>query len=114
MDFPANCLPIGRPQTLGNFNIASELDRRFRLSDTMKGQTVSLPLPIFTAAQCHDFKNHFRTVGLLSSWKLPAAVWVGRAVLPTTVRWRYASAPSWELLPGGLWQVTGVELVAMD
>jgi len=74
---------------------------------------VSLPLPVFTAAQCNDFKNHFRTVGLLSSWELPAAVWVGRAVPPTPTRWRYASAPSWELLPGGQWQVSGVVLRAV-
>jgi hypothetical protein len=83
------------------------------LSDSLFGQTVSLPLPVFTAAQCNDFKSHFRTVGLLSSWELPAAVWVGRAVPPTPVRWRYAAAPSWELLPGNLWQVSGVQLRAV-
>jgi hypothetical protein len=82
------------------------------LSDSLSGQTLSLPLPVFTAAQCNDFKSHFRTVGLLSSWELPAAVWVGRAVPPVPVRWRYASAPSWELLSGGLWQVSGVQLRA--
>ena len=113
MNFPESCLPIGRPHTLGDFNIAAELDRRFRLSPTLSGQTVSLPLPVFTAAQCNDLKVHFRTVGLLSSWELPAAVWVGRAVPPTPVRWRYASAPSWDLLPGELWQVSGVVLRAV-
>jgi hypothetical protein len=113
MDFPESCLPIGRPHTLGDFNIAAELDRRFLLSDSMTGQTVSLPLPKLTPAQFADFKQHFRTVGLLSSWQLPAAVWVGRAVPPTPVRWRYASAPSWALQPGELWQVTGVELRAV-
>jgi hypothetical protein len=113
MNFPESCLPIGRPHTLGDFNIAAELDRRFRLSDSLSGQTVSLPMPVFTAAQCNDFKSHFRTVGLLSSWELPAAVWVGRAVPPTPVRWRYASAPSWDLLPGDLWQVSGVVLRAV-
>jgi hypothetical protein len=70
-------------------------------------------MPVFTAAQCNDLKAHFRTVGLLSSWELPAAVWVGRAVPPTPLRWRYASAPSWELLLGGLWQVSGVVLRAV-
>lgn len=113
MNFPESCLPIGRPHTLGDFNIAAELDRRFRLSPTLSGQTVSLPLPVLTAAQCNDLKAHFRTVGLLSSWELPAAVWVGRAVPPTPVRWRYASAPSWDLLPGELWQVSGVVLRAV-
>jgi hypothetical protein len=113
MDFPESCLPIGRPHTLGDFNIAAELDRRFRLSDGLSGQTVSLPMPVFTAAQFSDFKGHFRTVGLLSSWELPAAVWVGRAVPPTPIRWRYASAQTWELLPGGLWQVSGVVLRAV-
>jgi hypothetical protein len=98
---------------MGDFNIAAELDRRFRLSDSLSGQTVSLPLPVFTAAQCNDFKTHFRTVGLLSSWELPAAVWVGRAVPPVPVRWRYASAPSWDLLSGDLWQVSGVQLRAV-
>jgi hypothetical protein len=82
------------------------------LSDGLSGQTVSLPLAVLTAAQFSDHKAHFRTVGLLSSWELPAAVWVGRAV-PPTIRWRYASAPSWELLPGGLWQVRGVVLRAV-
>jgi hypothetical protein len=113
MNFPESCLPIGRPHTLGDFNIAAELDRRFRLSDSLSGQTVSVPLPVLTAAQCNDLKTHFRTVGLLSSWELPAAVWVGRAVLPPPIRWRYASAPSWELLPGELWQVSGVVLRAV-
>ena len=113
MDFPESCLPIGRPHTLGDFNIAAELDRRFLLSDTLAGQTVSLPLPPLSPAQFADFVEHFRTVGLLASWELPAAVWVGRAVPPTPVRWRYASAPSWALQPGELWQVTGVELRAV-
>jgi hypothetical protein len=113
MDFPESCLPIGRPHTLGDFNIAAELDRRFLLSDTLSGQTVNLPLPVFTPAQFDDFQEHFRTVGLLSSWELPAAVWVGRAIPPAPIRWRYASAPSWALLPGELWQVTGVQLRAV-
>ena len=112
MDFPESCLPIGRPHTLGDFNIEAILDRRFRLNDSMTGQTVSLPLPILTPAQFADFQEHFRAVGLLSSWQLPAAVWVGRAVPPVPVRWRYASAPSWALQPGELWEVTGVELRA--
>jgi len=113
MDFPESCLPIGRPHTLGDFNIAAELDRRFLLSDTLSGQTVSLPLPVLTTAQFSDFLEHFRTVGLLSSWELPGAVWVGRAIPPAPIRWRYASAPSWALLPGELWQVTGVQLRAV-
>jgi hypothetical protein len=113
MDFPESCLPIGRPHTLGDFNIAAELDRRFLLSNTLSGQTVGLPLPVLTTAQFDDFQEHFRTVGLLSSWELPAAVWVGRAIPPAPIRWRYASAPSWALLPGELWQVTGVQLRAV-
>ncbi len=113
MNFPESCLPIGRPQTTGDFNIAPELDRRFRLNNSLAGQTVALPLPVLSPAQFSDFQTHFRTVGLLSSWELPAAVWIGRAVPPTPVRWRYASAPSWALLPGNLWQVTGVQLKAV-
>jgi hypothetical protein len=113
MDFPESCLPIGRPHTLGDFNIAAELDRRFLLSDTLSGQTVGLPLPVFTPAQFADFMEHFRTVGLLSAWELPAAVWVGRATPPSPILWRYAAAPSWPLLSGGLWQVTGVQLRAV-
>ena len=113
MNFPESCLPIGRPHALGDFNIAAELDRRFLLSDTLSGQTVSLPLPVLSPAQFEDFVEHFRTVGLLSSWELPAAVWVGRAIPPTSIRWRYVSAPSWALQPGELWQVTGVELRAV-
>ena len=113
MNFPESCLPIGRPHTLGDFNIAAELDRRFLLSDTLSGQTVGLPLPVFSSAQFTDFQEHFRTVGLLSSWELPAAVWVGRAIPPTPILWRYASASSWALLSGGLWQVTGVQLRAV-
>lgn len=112
MNFPESCLPIGRPHTLGNLNIATELDRRFRLNSSLTGQTVALPLPLLNAAQFGDFKTHFRTVGLLSAWELPAAVWIGRAVPPTPIKWRYAAAPSWSLRPGGLWEVTGVQLVA--
>jgi hypothetical protein len=113
MNYPESCLPIGRPHTLGDFNIADELDRRFLLSDTLSGQTVSLPLPLFTPAQFADFATHFRAVGLVSHWELPSAVWVGRAVPPTPILWRYASAPSWALNPGELWRVTGVELRAV-
>ena len=113
MDFPESCLPIGRPHTLGDFNIAAEIDRRFLLSGTLSGQTVSLPLPVLTPAQFNDFEEHFRAVGLLSSWQLPAAVWVGRAVPPTPIRWRYASAPTWAMQPGELWRVTGVVLRAV-
>ena len=113
MNFPESCLPIGRPHATGDFNIATELDRRFRLNDGLTGQTVALPLPVFSPAQFSDFQTHFRTVGLLSSFELPAAVWIGRAVPPTPVRWRYATAPSWALLPGGLWQVAGVQLKAV-
>jgi hypothetical protein len=113
MDFPESCLPNGRPHDLGDFNIAAEIDRRFLLSDSLSGQTVSLPVPVLTPAQFNDFKEHFRTVGLHSSWQLPAAVWVGRAVPPTPIRWRYASAPLWVLLPGELWQVSGVVLRAV-
>ena len=112
MNFPESCLPIGRPHTLGDFNIAAEIDRRFLLSNSLSGQTLSLPLPLLTPAQFADHKIHFKTVGLLSTWSLPAAVWVGRAVLPPVILWRYASAPSWSLQPGGLWRVSGVELAA--
>ena len=113
MNFPESCLPIGRPHTLGDFNIAAELDRRFLLSDTLSGQTVGLPLPVLSPAQFEDFQEHFRAVGLLSSWELPSAVWVGRAIPPAPILWRYAAAPSWALLPGELWQVTGVQLRAV-
>jgi len=112
MNFPASCLPNGRPHTLGDFNIAVELDRRFLLGNSLVGQTVSLDLPLLTPLQLADFKNHFRTVGLLSSWELPAAVWVGRAAPPVPTRWRYASEPSWALLSGGLWKVTGISITA--
>jgi hypothetical protein len=41
-------------------------------------------------------------------------VWVGRASPPPVTLWRYASAPSWSLQPGGLWLVSGVSLRAAD
>ncbi len=114
MDFPASLLPIGRPHTLGGFNIADEIDRRFRTGDVVRGQTVALPLPLLTPAQFEDHVEHWRTVGLLSAWGLPAAVWIGRTSPPPVTAWRYASAPSWSLQPGGLWLVSGVSLRAAD
>jgi len=114
MDFPASLLPIGRPHTLGGFNIADEIDRRFRTGDVVRGQTLALPLPILTPAQFDDHVEHWRTVGLLSSWGLPAAVWVGRASPLPVTRWRYPSAPTWSLQPGGFWLVTGVALAAVE
>jgi hypothetical protein len=114
MDFPASVAVIDRPHTLGGFNIADEIDRRFRTGDAVRGQTLALSLPILTPAQFDDHVEHWRTVGLLSPWGLPAAAWVGRASpLPVTL-WRYASAPTWSLQPGGLWLVTGVALAAAD
>jgi len=114
MDFPASVLTNGRPHTLGGFNIADEIDRRFRTGDVVRGQTLALPLPLLTPAQFDDIRQHWRAVGLLSPWGLPAAVWVGRASPPPVTLWRYASAPTWSLQPGSLWRVTGVALVAAD
>ena len=114
MDFPASVAVIGRPHTLGGFNIADEIDRRFRTGDAVRGQTLPLPLPLLTPAQFNDLQLHWRTVGLLSPWELPAAVWVGRASPPPVTLWRYASAPTWSLQPGELWLVTGVALAAAD
>lgn len=114
MDFPASVAVIGRPHTLGGFNIADEIDRRFRTGDAVRGQTLALPLPLLSPAQFDDLQQHWRTVGLLSPWGLPAAVWVGRASPLPVTRWRYASAPTWSLQPGELWLVTGVALAAAD
>jgi hypothetical protein len=71
-------------------------------------------LPLLTSAQFDALQQHWRTVGLLSPWGLPAAVWVGRASPPPVTLWRYASAPTWSLRPGGLWLVTGLALAAAD
>jgi hypothetical protein len=114
MDFPESLLPIGRPQGLGEFNIADEIEKRFRTGDTVRGQTVELPLPLLTQAQFNDHREHWRTVGLLSHWRLPAAVWIGRASPPPVSFWRYASAPTWSLQPGVLWLVTGISVAAAD
>lgn len=114
MDFPASLAPIGRPHTLGGFTIAEEIERRFRTGNDVRGQTVALPLAPLTQAQFDDHRLHWRTVGLLAHWKLPSAVWIGRASPPPVTFWRYASAPSWSLQPGSLWLVTGVALRAVE
>lgn len=114
MDFPASLFPIGRPHTLGGFNIADEIERRFRTGDDVRGQTVALPLPLLSPQQFADHVLHWRTVGLLSAWSLPSAVWVGRASPPPVTLWRYAAAPTWSQQPGGLWLVAGVTLTAAD
>jgi len=113
MNFPASLSLIGRPHTLGGFSIADEFDRQFRTGDAIRGQTLELPLPLLNPSQFDDLQEHWRTVGLLSAWSLPAAAWVGRASPPPVTLWRYASAPRWGLRPGGLWLVTGVSVVAV-
>lgn len=114
MDFPGSLFPVGRPHGLGGFNIAEEIDRRFRTGDQIKGQILSLPLPILTQSQFDDHALHWRSMGLLSPWKMPSVVWIGRASPPPVTYWRYASAPAWSLQAGELWQVSGVSLMAVQ
>jgi len=114
MAFPSSVIPIARPHGIGAPTIEEAQAHRFRTGAALTGQTVSLTFEPLTQAQVSDLMGHWTSVRLEGVFSLPAStVWVGRSAPPAVTWWRYARVPTFRRLPGGYYDVTGMELAAM-
>jgi hypothetical protein len=112
MLFPASIVPTARPHGIGAPIIDESMTHRFRTGASLAGQTVSLSLPPLTPAQVSDLRAHWETDQLEGAFSLPAAtVWLGRSS-PPPVMWRYTRPPTFRRMPGGRYEVTGLDLMA--
>ena len=114
MGFPTTITPLARPHGIGAPTIEEAQAHRFRTGSALTGQTVSLTFEHLTQSQVADLMAHWTTVRLEGVFALPpTTVWVGRSSPPAVTLWRFASVPTFRRLPGGYYDVTGMDLAAM-
>lgn len=114
MAFPTTITPIARPHGIGAPSIEESQAHRFRTGSALTNQTVGLTFQPLTQSQVSDLMAHWETVRLEGVFALPpSTVWIGRSSPPAVALWRFARVPTFRRLPGGYYDVTGMDLVAM-
>jgi hypothetical protein len=114
MAFPTTITPLARPHGIGAPSIEEAQAHRFRTGSALTGQTVSLTFEPLTQAQVGDLMAHWSGARLEGVFALPpSTVWVGRSSPPAVTLWRFTSIPTFRRLPGGYYDVTGMDLAAM-